>query len=435
MLTILKKVAASAKSILGALKSPLLRYISRLREYFFPWWKKFEFGLVRLFALADHSSMRTPRIIIRISIVFFVIFIFWASLFHIDQVVNAQGQVIADSRTQVVQVADGGILVEMKIREGDSVERGQVIAVLEKDRALAAFTESYGKVTALRMTVARLQAELAGSDLSYGEQLQEKFSDLVDTQMNLFKKRRRAYLERMTVLKDTVKLANQELAMNLPLEKSGDISRADILKLRRALNEAKGNLAEQENKYFQDASTELNKAQEDLNAQEQILADREQLLQHTDIVAPATGVIKSIRVNTFGGVLRQGDELLQILPTESALVIEAKVKPSDMANIKVGLPAKVKLDAYDYSIFGTMNGHISYVSADSLTEDTKTGPLTYYRVKVSIEEKELQGKNAREIDVRPGMTATIDIRTGNRSILAYIFKPVVKTLGGSFGER
>jgi len=177
------------------------------------------------------------------------------------------------------------------------------------------------------------------------------------------------------------------------------------------------------------------KAQEDLNAQEQILADREELLDHTDIIAPATGIVKSIKVTTLGGVIRQGDEILQILPTESDLIVEAKVKPSDMANIKAGLPAKVKLDAFDYAIFGSMNGKVTYVSADTLSEETKSGPMTYYRVKVSIQEKEFKGDKSAEIEVRPGMTATVDIKTGKRSVLSYLTKPLTKTFTESFGER
>lgn len=400
-----------------------------------PHWNRFKVAVEKLFALSDHSAMRAPRIVMRLTMALFLVLFLWAAFFHIDQVINAQGQVIADSKTQIVQAADGGILVDMKVKEGDEVQQGQVIAVLDKDRALAAFTESYGKVAALRMTVSRLQAELAERVLVYEPAIRERYPNLVDTQMNLYTKRRQTYLEKISVLKDNVRLAEQELAMNLPLEKYGDISKADVLKLKRMVNEAKGNLADQQNKYFQDASTELNKAQEDLNAQEQTLADREELLEHTDIIAPATGIVKNIKVTTLGGVIRQGDEILQILPTESDLVIEAKVKPADMAYMKVGLPAKVKLDAYDYSIFGTMKGKVSYVSADTLTEETKTGPMVYYRVKVNIGEKELMSKSANDIEVRPGMTATVDIKSGDRSVLSYLLKPITKTLGSSFGER
>ncbi len=399
-------------------------------------WARIEAVAARTFALTDHSSLRNVRILFRMSIAFLVLFFLWASFFKIDQVVHAQGQVIASSRTQVVQAADGGVLVDMKVQEGDEVEAGQIIAVLEKERVLASFTESQGKVMALRMNVARLQAEIGDQPLVFDPAIQKNYPTLYETQMNLYKQRTKAIDDQLAVLKDNVNLAQQELNMNQPLEKMGDISKADILKLKRTVNEARNQYASTKNKYLQDASAELNKAQEDLNSQEQTLADREQLLEHTDIVAPATGIVKSIKVTTLGGVVRQGDEILQILPTESDLVVEAKLKPADMANIKVGETAKVKLDAYDYAIFGTMSGTVTYVSADTLQEDTKTGPMTYYRVKVAITEKDFKkSQRVNDIEVRPGMTATVDIQTGKRSVLSYLTKPLTKTFTEAFRER
>lgn len=399
-------------------------------------WAQIEVLAAKTFALTDHSSLRNVRILFRASIAFLILFFLWATFFKIDQVVHAQGQVIASSRTQVVQAADGGVLVDMKVQEGDEVQVGQIIAVLEKERVLASFTESQGKVMALRMTVARLQAEITDKPLVYDDAIQKNYPTLYETQINLYKQRTKAIDDQLAVLKDNVQLAQQELAMNEPLEKMGDISKADVLRLKRTVNEARNQYASTKNKYLQDASAELNKAQEDLNAQEQTMADREQLLEHTDIIAPATGIVKSVRVTTLGGVVRQGDEILQILPTESDLVIEAKIKPADMANIKGGLPAKVKLDAYDYAIFGTMSGVVTYVSADTLQEDTKAGPMTYYRVKVAIHEKDFKNsERVSDIEVRPGMTATVDIQTGKRSILSYLLKPVTKTFTEAFGER
>ncbi len=398
-------------------------------------WKKFQSKVESLFALSEHSILRAPRVILRMTLAVIITLFLWASFFHIDQVVNVQGQVIANSRSQIVQAADTGILVDMRVEEGDSVERGQIIATLEKERATAAYTESHGKVAALTMTVKRLQAEIAEKDLTFDPFLASQYPDLVETQLNLFNQRRNGFLRQTRVLKDNIKLAEEELKMNLPLEKMGDVSKTDILRLRKAVNEANGNFITQRNKYFQDASAELNKAEEDLNTQEQTLLDRRQILEHTDIIAPATGVIKSIRVTTLGGVVRQGDEILQILPTESALIIEAKLKPAEMGFMKVGLPAKVKLDAYDYSVFGVMKGDVSYISPDTLTEDTKLGIVTYYRVKVNIGEREFKGRIASDIEVRPGMTATVDIKTGSRTILAYLLKPVSKTIEQSMGEK
>jgi adhesin transport system membrane fusion protein len=395
-------------------------------------------GFVKMIELfldyADHSVMRGPRIIIWVSLLFFTTFVIWASLFQINQVVNAQGQIIANSRTQVIQAADVGVLTELRVAEGDSVEQGQVIAVLEKDRADASYTESYGKYLALKLTTARLRAEIAGHDFFYDSSLYKNYPDIVETQKNLFRRKTEGYQEQLNVLKDNLVLSEEELNLNLPLEKLGDISKADILRLKRAVNESKTNLSNLRNKYLMDASAELNKAEEDLNTQEQVMTDRQQLLSHTDIVSPTKGIVKNVRVTTIGGVLRQGDELMQILPTDSNLVVEAKVKPADMALIKVGLPAKVKLDAFDYSIFGSLQGEVSYVSSDSLIEDSRAGPMTYYRIKVTIDEKSLH-ENKNNIELLPGMTTTVDIKTRDRTIMSYILKPITKTLSQSLKER
>jgi len=398
-------------------------------------WEKLDFVTAKIFALSDHSALRNPRIFFRVLIAFLLVFVLWANIFKIDQVVHSQGQIIANARSQIVQAADGGVLVDLKVQEGDFVKEGEIIAVLEKDRALASFTESQGKVMALRLTISRLEAEIHGKPLSLDKKIQKKYPSLYNDQVNLYNQKMKSLNDQLVVLQDNIKLANQDLDMSLPLEEKGDISKSDILRLKRTVNEAKVQYTSTKNKFIQDASAELNKAQEDLNSQEQSMADREQLLDHTDIVAPATGIVKSIRITTIGGVVRQGDEILQILPTESELILEAKVKPADMANVKNGLPVKVKLDSYDYAIFGTMSGVVTYVSADTLQEESKAGQISYYRVKVAIAEKDFKNERSKDIEIRPGMTASIDIQTGKRSVISYLTKPLTKTFNEAFGER
>jgi adhesin transport system membrane fusion protein len=398
-------------------------------------WDKIDFVTAKLVALSDHSALRNPRIFFRVLIAFLLVFVVWANIFKIDQVVHSQGQIIANARSQIVQAADGGVLVDLKVQEGDFVKEGEIIAVLEKDRALASFTESQGKVMALRLTISRLEAEIYEKPLSLDKKIQKKYPALYNDQLNLYKQKTKSLNDQLVVLQDNIKLATQDLDMSLPLEEKGDISKSDILRLKRAVNEAKVQYTSTKNKYIQDASAEKNKAQEDLNSQEQSMADREQLLDHTDIVAPATGIVKSIRITTMGGVVRQGDEILQILPTESELILEAKVKPADMANVKNGLPVKVKLDSYDYAIFGTMSGVVTYVSADTLQEESKAGQISYYRVKVAIAEKDFKNDRSKDIEIRPGMTASIDIQTGKRSVMSYLTKPLTKTFNEAFGER
>jgi membrane fusion protein, adhesin transport system len=358
----------------------------------------------------------------------------WAWFSKIDQVTRTQAQVIASNRTQVVQSSDGGVLTVLAVKEGQIVKKGESLATLERSRAQAGVDDSSAKVAALRITVARLQAEVFGKALHFSPDL-KKYSEYINNQTTLYKKRKTAINDDVTSLQRALKLSNEELSMNAGLEKTGDVSRSDILRLRRQVADIEAQISNKKNKYFQDAQAEMTKAQEDLSTQSEQLRDRTQVLQHTELVAPADGIVKNIKMTTLGGVLKPGEVLFEILPTEGDLIAEAKVSPADIAFITIGQGAMVKLDAYDYSIFGTMRGEVSYISADTLTEETRNGPIPYYRVHVLIREAEFKGKNAQKIEVRPGMTASIDIKAMERTVLSYLTKPIVKTLSQSMGER
>lgn len=210
---------SKSRDLLSKFWQKTAQIAGRYQPLAYRYWLKLEAIASKAFDLSDHSSLRHVRILFRVSIAFLLIFFLWASFFKIDQVVHAQGQIIANSRTQIVQAADGGVLVEMKVREGDVVEAGQIVAILEKERAMASFTESQGKVMALRMNVARLQAEIAEQPLVFDSLVQKKYPTLYETQMNLYSQRTKALQQQLAVLKDNVSLAQQELNMNLPLEK------------------------------------------------------------------------------------------------------------------------------------------------------------------------------------------------------------------------
>lgn len=374
--------------------------------------------------------------VIRFALIGFLILLLWASIFQIDQTITAIGQVIASDRTQVVQSADGGVLSKLNVKEGDKVQKGQIVAVLEKNRANAAYLDALGKVAALKMTYQRLQSEITGKIFIPDSELSKQYPDLANVQVQLYKQRRLSLLEQTKQLSANYDLAIQELAMNEPLLKSGDVSRAELLRLRRVANEIYIQKITLQNKYLQDANTELSKTRDDLSTQEQILADKEQTLEHTDLVAPEDGVIKNIKITTLGAFVRQGEEVMQILPTNSELVVEAKIKPGDMANIVDGMYARVKLDAYDYSIFGVMEGKVFYISPDSLSEESRQGPdQIFYRVRIKILNSQLKVDTNKKIEVRPGMTASVDLLGNKRSVLSYLTKPLTKTLNQSLSEK
>ncbi len=393
--------------------------------------------LLRLLGASPDGSLKNARVVLRISLIAFISLFAWAAFTKIDKTITATGQVIASDRTQLVQSADGGVLLELRVKEGDKVEKGQVVAVLEKERATASYSDALGKVSALRITVTRLQAEVLGRPFVVDPKLENDYPDLVAVQKSLYNQRRQSLLQQVAQLRTSMALANEELKMNEPLVKSGDVSQSEVLRMKRAVNEIQLQITNAQNKYLQDANTELNKASEDLSTQEQTLADRSQVLAHTELVAPETGIVKVIKVTTLGGVLRQGEEVMEILPTNSALIVEAKVLPADMASVVQDMPARVKLDAYDYSIFGTMDGKIIYISPDALTEEQqKQGqPPIYYRVRVQIEGANLKTKAGEEIQVRPGMTAQVDLFADKRTVLSYITKPISKTLTESMSKK
>ena len=383
--------------------------------------------MTRQTSIDDTHNLPTPsraRWSLRVMIGGLLLLLIWSSVGEIDQVTRAQAQIIAEERTQLVQSSDGGVLTELHVKEGDVVRAGQLLATLQKERAAAAVSDSRAKVAALNITLARLHAEVYGKPLAFDKDLLS-YSEYIRNQTDLYNKRRTAFTDDMRALKRILGLAEEELRIHRQLETTNDVSRAEVLRMERGVADIQAQITGKRNKYLQDAQAEMTKAQEDLSTQNEQLRDRIQVLDHTELVAPMDGVVNSIKVTTLGGVVRQGDEILQILPTESDLVVEAKIKPADMANIKPGLLAKVKLDAYDYAIFGTMSGTVTYVSADTLQEDTKAGPMTYYRVKVAITEKDYKkSERVSDIEVRPGMTATVDIQTGKRSVLSYLLKPV-----------
>lgn len=364
----------------------------------------------------------------------FIAMVVWASVGKIDQVTRAQGQVIAAERTQIIQSPDGGVLTALHVKEGDFVKAGQLLATLQKERAQAAVSDTRAKVAALRITLTRLQAEIFEKPLQFEPSLLI-YKDYIHNQTELYNKRQRAFKDEVNALTKILALADDELKINRQLEATGDVSRAELLRLERSSADIAAQLTGKRNKYFQDAQAEMTKTQEDLSTQIEQLNDRTSLLEHTELLAPVDGVVNNIKVNTLGGVVRQGDTVMELLPGGNNLIVETKIMPADIGFVKIGQTASVKLDAYDYSIFGGMQGQVKYISPDVLTEETKQGPMTYYRVRIMITGTEFKGDKASQIQVRPGLTASVEIKAMDRTVLSYLTKPLNKTMSMSLGEK
>lgn len=241
--------------------------------------------------------------------------------------------------------------------------------------------------------------------------------------------------EEAQALNSMMALVRQELDMNLPLVASGDVSRTEVLRLQRQMADLQSQITNKRNKYFQDAQAELSKVQEDLLGVEQLLAQRRNVFEQTELRAPVRGVVKNVRITTQGGVIRPGEEVMQIVPLEDDLLVEAKVRPADIAFLKPGLDVTVKIDAYDYTIYGDLPGKLDFISADTLKEDLRQGEEPYYRVRVRTTGRQFSGRPEAALEIQPGMTATVEIKTGRKTVLHYLTKPVIKTLSESMGER
>ena len=383
--------------------------------------------------IINPNSIKSSRAFLYTVLIGFIALCFWAIKFEIEQSVRAQGQIIASTKTQVIQSPDNGIISAINVKEGDSVKKDDILVVLDKERANASFNDAKNKVAALKITFARLQAEVYDKDLTFPKEVLQ-YKNLIETQKDLYKRRKQAINEEISSLRDNLKLINKELDMNMPLLKSGDVSKTDILKLQRQIIEIEGQITNKKNKYFQDAQALMLKTQEDLAEQQQNLLDKEQLVDHTVITSPSDGIVKNVMFTTIGGVLRQSDEIMQILPN-SDLIVEAKILPRDMSYLRKGLAVMIKLDAYDYVIYGGMKGELIYISADSLSEKTAQGENIYYKALIKIVGKEFKEKFSKKIQINPGMTVSLDIITGERTVMTYLLKPLLKTLNESMSEK
>jgi adhesin transport system membrane fusion protein len=379
-------------------------------------------------------DLRRSRLTLWTTAFALIVFLVWADFAVIDQITRAPGQVIASQRSQVIQSQDGGTIEQLLVKDGDTVDRGQVLVRLEKARSEASYLEARAKSAGLTATVARLRAEVFGGEPVFPPML-ANYPQFRDNQLVLFRKRKSAIEEEVTALETLVGLAQRELEMTQPLLKTGDVSRTEVLRLERQVAEVSAQITNKRNRYFQDAQAELSKALEDLAGIEQTMAQRITQVDQTELKAPLHGVVKNVRITTRGGVIRPGEEVMQIVPLEDDLLIEARVMPADIAFIKPGLSATVKIDAYDYTIYGDLPGKLTYISPDTLTEDLRQGEQPYYRVRVRTDGRRFSGRPNEDLEIQPGMTATVEIRTGSNTVLKYLTKPVVKTLSEALRER
>ncbi|MDF7759636.1 HlyD family efflux transporter periplasmic adaptor subunit [Kosakonia cowanii] len=361
-----------------------------------------------------------------------VVFIAWATFAILDEVTVGTGKITPSTHAQVIESLDGGIVSALMVKEGDIVERGQMLARLDPTRFQSNYGEAAARVRALRASSERLRSELTGEPLRFSaESMREP--DLVARERQLYESRRRNLNETVANLQKTYQLVMSELRMTQPLVAKGAASDVEVIRLQRQATELKGKIDEARNQFAVRAREEQVKNNADLDAQLQVMAGKADQLDRAVLNSPVRGIVKDVQINTVGGVVQPGGKLMEIVPLEDQLLVETRINPRDIAYIRPGLPATVKVTAYDSSIYGDLKGTVEVVSPDTLQDEVRRDQF-YYRVYVRTQSAELKNRSGKSFPILPGMIANVEIKTGQKSVMDYLIKPLNK-LNEALRER
>ncbi|WP_406852327.1 HlyD family efflux transporter periplasmic adaptor subunit [Brevundimonas sp. BH3] len=354
-----------------------------------------------------------------------IVFIIWAAWAKVDEVARGEGKVVPNSRVQVIQSLEGGILSELLVREGEVVDAGQPLAQLDDTRFTTATQETASQVKALTAAIARLEAEVLGSTAITFPDAIPAGDPVIASEQALFRARRQNLNATLAALSSETDYAQRQLNIVTPLAQRGVVSEVEGLRLGKDIAALTGRQTEVRNTYMQEAYAELATKKAELAAESEILNQRRDQLQRTRLTAPVRARVNEILVTTRGGVIQPGEPIMQLTPVDDQLLVEARVQPRDVAFIREGMPASVKISAYDFTIYGDLPGRVEQISEDTLEEDTPRGKMAYYSVLIRTDRAWLE-KNGQRLPIRPGMVAQVDIQSGERSVLSYLLKPLLK---------
>ncbi|HID7803498.1 TPA: HlyD family type I secretion periplasmic adaptor subunit [Proteus mirabilis] len=382
-----------------------------------------------LHAALQNEKHHKSFMMITILLIFMVIFVIWAWNSNLEEVTRGQGSIIPSSREQIIQTLDAGILKSMKVKEGDIVEKGQVLLTLDDTRTSAILRESEAKVANLEAIRARLKAEAYSTELSFPEGLS---TELVTRETTVYKIRKDALKSGIDNLQQSKALLDREISITKPIVAQGAMSAVELLRMERQSADIQLQIDEKKNKYLTEAGAELVKTEAELAQARENMAGRADPVERALIRAPLRGIVKNIRINTVGGVISAGQDIMEIVPLEDQLLVEAYISPRDVAYVRAGMPALVKLTAYDYAIYGGLEGVVTLVSPDTLHDQKRPSDLklnqdeAFYRVLVTTQSSHLTDKNGKELPVIPGMIASVDIKTGEKTVFQYLIKPITR---------
>ncbi|MFB9998800.1 HlyD family efflux transporter periplasmic adaptor subunit [Providencia rustigianii] len=357
------------------------------------------------------------------------IFIVWAYNSNLEEIIRGQGTIIPSSREQVIQSIDPGNIQEMYVKEGDIVDKGQILLKLDDARSMAILRESQARVQNLDAISARLHGESHNEAPDFSKIADQ---ELVERETNAYNAKKTQRDQAISGLRQSKALLDREISITKPLAKEGLVSNVEILRMERQSVELSTQINERMNSYLAEANAELVKVESELDQAEENMLMREDPVTRSEIRAPVHGIVKNIKINTLGGVVNTGQDILEIIPLDDKLMVEAYIRPQDVAFLRPGMPVVVKVTAYDYAIYGGLNGVVKLISPDTLSNDTRRSELklnpdeTFYRIIVETDTNYLLDKNNHKMEIIPGMVASVDIKTGEKSVFDYLIKPITR---------
>lgn len=377
---------------------------------------------------------KTPYATLLMFVIFGMVsaFIFWAYQSKISEVTRGQGKVIPTDSLQIVQSLEGGILAELLVKDGDIVTKGQTLLRIDDTAFSASYNESVAQRDNLLATVSRLEAESNGASLiTFPTYILENRQDLVANESQLFAIRRQNLITSLTHLSKSLDLKSEELEITIPLAEKGIVSKIELLRLQTVVNDTEGELLRIQSDYTKEVLTKRNESKAKLEQILQSIHAYQDKLRRTTVIAPAYGTVNKIHFTTIGAVIRSGEPIIEIVPLDSDLLVEADVRPADIGFVHPGQDATVKLTAYDFSIYGGLKGVVEHISADTFTNERGE---SFYKIRVRTGERSLK-TSTQDFNVIPGMQVEVNILTGEKSILDYIFKPLFRAKMNAFTER
>lgn len=427
----------------------------------------------RFFSTDDELPL-SSHLLLSLIVLFFVLFVVWANFAKLDEVTRGDGKVIPSTEIQIIQHQEGGIVEEFMFGEGDQVEAGDVLMRLSDVGATSDLGANRQRYLGLKAKAQRLQAEAEGFVTpEFSQDVLKSVPQSVTEELNSFRANQRNMLNQTQVLeeqlsqrqqeirelntrigdlREVIRLSREEMEMIAPLVERGSAPRVELLQLERGIQErqtelnglltslprikssveeAEARIEEVESNVKAQAQTELATTQIEMNSIQETLSALSDRQKRTEIRSPVDGTINDLKINTVGGVIQPGQEVIEIVPQDDQLLVEARIRPADIAFLYPGQPAVVKITAYDYSIYGGLKGELVDISADSITNEEGE---SFYRVRIRTPETKLK-RSGEELPIIPGMVASVDILTGKKSVMEYILKPFIKTMDNAMNER